>query len=71
MVAKAYKFAQEMTSSVIDKFVLKTNSKLALLGGITIQIEGSSDLFVPLKLEIRLSDRTETHLDAFGDPNLK
>jgi hypothetical protein len=60
-----------MTSTVIDKSLLKSNSKLALLGGITIQIEGSADFFLPLKLEIRVSDRVENHLGAFGDPNLK
>ena len=47
---ETYKLIDEMTLNVVDKSLLKENSKLALLGGISIHVEGSTELFLPLKL---------------------
>ena len=44
----------------------KGNSKVAVLGGINIKVEGSVDLFQPLLFKVIREDR----LSIFGDPNL-
>jgi len=44
----------------------KGNSKVAVLGGINIKVEGSVDLFQPLLFKVIREDS----MKVFGDPNL-
>ena len=70
-VFETYRQLEETILTVVDKSLLKENSKLALIGGLTINVEGSTDLFLPLKLEIHIQGRVENKLSAFGDPRLQ
>ncbi len=66
---ETYAMVEEMLNEIIDRQWMDPNSKLVLLGGIMINVDGEApDLFLPLNFESHTADGTVTDLmeEAFG-----
>ena len=54
LVYKIFQLIQEFLEGIINTNWMSNKSKLAVIGGIMINLEGQgSDLFLPLKFDIR------------------
>lgn len=67
---ETYAMVEEMLNDITDLKWMDTNSKLVLLGGIMINMDGDApDLFIPLNFDSinKAGVRTDLMADAFGE----
>ena len=67
---ETYTLVEEMLFDIIDRKWMDTESKLVLLGGIMINVDGeASDLFIPLNFEVQRKDGSVDDLmeKVFGE----
>ena len=65
-----YQLVHQSIDKAVDTSLLNDHNQVAYVGGITINIEGSTDMFLPLTFDVYNHGEITSHLEDFGNPNL-